>query len=132
MSMIESLWWVPLPVLVYLFWSARAEARRISLRITEEADISGRLARLEAGLNQLKAELKERAAYSEKPVRAEYSPGTCPINLNKRGQILQLHRRGDSVSSIAQILHLAKGEVKLVIRVHELSTAPEVKDDFFL
>jgi hypothetical protein len=138
--MIEKLCWMAvsvctiaalaLPVFVYLYLSARAETRQISLRITEETDSSLRLAQLEADFNQLKAELKDHAGRSEKPVAAEYSPGAFPINLNKRGQILQLHRRGDSVSCIAQVLHLAKAEVRLVIRVHELSVRPDAQDDF--
>ncbi len=140
MNMIERLWWVPfsvcaiavlvLPVCMYLFLSAKVEKRRISLRITDESDMSSRLAQLAADLDQLRSELEQHSGRSEKPVTAAYSPGSCPINLNKRGQILQLHRRGDSVSSIAQVLHIAKAEVRLVIRVHELSTARHTNNDF--
>ena len=125
-----------LPVCLYLLSSARAEARRISLRITDESDISSRLSRLAGDVEQLRRELRERAepAPPEKPetVTSEYSPGSYALNLNKRGQVLQLHRRGDSVSSIAQVLHLARAEVRLVIRVHELSASRGIKHDLSL
>ena len=43
------------------------------------------------------------------------------LNLNRRGQVLRLHRRGDSASDIASALRMGKGEVQLMIKVYELS-----------
>ena len=43
------------------------------------------------------------------------------VNLNRRGQVLRLYRRGDSISEIASGLRLSQGEVKLIVKVHELS-----------
>ena len=44
----------------------------------------------------------------------------APINLNQRGQMMRMHRRGDSVSAIASALGISQGEVKLTVRMQEL------------
>jgi hypothetical protein len=44
-----------------------------------------------------------------------------PVNLNRRGQIIRLARKGKSVAEIAQDLNVAQGEVELLLKVHDLS-----------
>ena len=45
----------------------------------------------------------------------------APVNLNSRGQILRLSRKGKSVAEIAQDLNVAQGEVELSLKIHDLS-----------
>ncbi len=45
---------------------------------------------------------------------------TAPANVNRRGQIMRLHRSGESISSIASALGVSQGEVKLMVKVQEL------------
>jgi hypothetical protein len=73
--------------------------------------LNARLAALEARLNNIDQSRKE---HSEWLSQAE------GLNLNRRGQVLRLHRRGDSASDIASTLRMGKGEVQLMIKVYEL------------
>lgn len=74
--------------------------------------LSTRLVAIETRLNTMDQSGKE---HSEWLSQAE------SLNLNRRGQVLRLHRRGDSVSDIASALRMGKGEVQLMIKVYELS-----------
>ena len=57
--------------------------------------------------------------------KAEWDVNT-PINLNPRGQMLRMHRRGETVPAIASALGISQGEVKLTLRMQELhSDRPE-------
>lgn len=54
---------------------------------------------------------------------AEWFSEAGPVNLNRRGQVLRLHRRGESAGQIASVLGLSQGEVKLIVKVHDLGRA---------
>jgi hypothetical protein len=60
----------------------------------------------------------EEAGQADSPV---WSFASGPLNLNRRGQILRLSRKGKSVAEIAQDLNVAQGEVELLLKVHDLS-----------
>jgi hypothetical protein len=45
---------------------------------------------------------------------------TTPVNLNRRGQIIRMHRRGESIAAIALTVGISQGEVKLTLRMQEL------------
>ncbi len=119
------------PICFYLFFSAKAEIRRIALRTMDKTDASDRFGQLTAEIAQLRSELKERVEVVERSKSPEYSLPSYPINLNKRGQILQLHRKGNPVSSIASVLHVAQAEVRLVIKVHQMSKSRDAQGEGF-
>jgi DNA-binding NarL/FixJ family response regulator len=85
--------------------------------ITEE-EFTSRLAGLEVRLAELEARLADSNARRQQD--AEWLAQAESLNLNRRGQVIRLHRRGESPASIAQTLRLAPGEVKLIIKVFEL------------
>ncbi|HLH01601.1 MAG TPA: hypothetical protein VKX25_02440 [Bryobacteraceae bacterium] len=85
--------------------------------ITEE-EFTSRLASLEVRLAELEARLADSDARRQQD--AEWLAQAESLNLNRRGQVIRLHRRGESPASIAQALRLAPGEVKLIIKVFEL------------
>jgi DNA-binding NarL/FixJ family response regulator len=72
---------------------------------------------------------KEIKAYRERLEEAEQRHVPVPdhlaapasIHLNRRGQVAQLHRRGETVPSIAVALGISQGEVKLLIKLHDLN-----------
>jgi DNA-binding NarL/FixJ family response regulator len=43
------------------------------------------------------------------------------VHLNRRGQVGQLHRRGESARNIASTLGISQGEVKLMIKLQDLN-----------
>jgi hypothetical protein len=86
--------------------SAHAEA------LTEISSLASRLASLELQIRQIN---DQRASH------AEWVSSSESLNLNRRGQVLRLHGRGDSVPAIADALRMGQAEVQLMIKVHELS-----------
>jgi DNA-binding NarL/FixJ family response regulator len=55
------------------------------------------------------------------PAPPVWAATDVPVNLNRRGQILRLSRKGKSVAEIASDLHVAQGEVELLLKLHDLS-----------
>jgi hypothetical protein len=54
---------------------------------------------------------------------APASAGGVPksgFNLNKRSQVLRLHRRGEGTEQIAGALEIPRGEVDLLLKVHRI------------
>jgi hypothetical protein len=74
----------------------------------------------QSGMEQWREELES--------LRAEVPPeGTRPpsgqqaLNLNKRGQVLRMRRRGENPETIAAALSLPRNEVDLLLKVHQLA-----------
>jgi hypothetical protein len=82
---------------------SREQCEQLEGRITQVAEAAERL--------------KEQLAELEKP---QWVPAQ-PLNLNKRGQILRMRRRGERPETIAGALSLPRNEVELLLKVHDLS-----------
>ena len=70
-------------------------------------------------------ELRRQLAHHQEPVQPSvplWASPDLPVNLNRRGQILRLSRKGKSVAEIAHDLNVAQGEVELLLKVHDLSS----------
>jgi len=70
-------------------------------------------------LEQLRKRLSEQME-SAQPVVPLWA-SDMPVNLNRRGQIIRLSRKGKSIAEIASDLNVAQGEVELLLKVHDLS-----------
>ena len=75
---------------------------------------------LSAAFEQIRARLEEAA--QPRPVASQWS-GAASVNLNRRGQVLRLYRRGDSPRQIATALGMRTGEVDLIVKVHQMVLA---------
>ena len=53
---------------------------------------------------------------------AEAAPDSvrAALNLNKRAQVLRMHRRGDPPERIASLMEVPRQEVDLLIKVHRI------------
>ncbi len=58
---------------------------------------------------------------------AEAAAFPASLHLNRRGQVVQLHRRGENVRNIACLLGMSQGEVKLMIKLHDINGAGALK-----
>jgi hypothetical protein len=72
------------------------------------------------------AELRETVERSrmgrEEPARPSPVPAPGqPLNLNKRGQVLRMRRRGENPETIAAALSIPQNEVALLLKVHQMS-----------
>jgi hypothetical protein len=57
------------------------------------------------------------AAAPAEPAAVAVRPG---MNLNRRSQALRLHRRGETPDEIARLLSMPAGEVRLLLKVHQM------------
>lgn len=110
-----------LPLCVFVFLWTKAEARRLSRQMITRDELYERITELQNRIEQVSNEAKQTESKNQAPT---WSPEAGSFNLNRRGQILRLHRRGESVAEIASALKVSSGEVKLVLKVQELSTTP--------
>ncbi|MGA2273756.1 MAG: hypothetical protein ABSH00_09380 [Bryobacteraceae bacterium] len=56
----------------------------------------------------------------KQPSEAAPEAGRAALNLNKRAQVLRMHRRGDPPERIASLLEVPRQEVDLLIKVHRI------------
>jgi hypothetical protein len=131
--MLESLellsYWIPLGLGViavalgtlcvgqFFSFTKRAKEALTDARDTEPLEAT--VAHLAAEMHELRDRLAEREA--ERPAPAGWAQEVTGVNLNRRGQVLRLRRRGRAVGEIATTLQMPRGEVELMVKVHELS-----------
>jgi hypothetical protein len=77
------------------------------------------VARMAAEMDELRERLGER--HRDPPAPVGWAQEVAGVNLNRRGQVLRLRRRGRTVEEIASTLQMPRGEVELMVKVHELS-----------
>jgi TolA-binding protein len=91
---------------------------------TRIADVRRELHALDSRLEDLRASGPAVPAMAgierRKPRFQDEKATAAPINLNSRGQMLRMHRHGESVPAIASALGVSQGEVKLTIRMQDL------------
>jgi uncharacterized coiled-coil protein SlyX len=102
-------------------------ATRMSVReqaiskLAAELEAQALLARqMSVDLEELRHRLLCREETMQAAPATAWSNPALPMNLNRRGQILRLSRKGKSVAEIASDLHVAQGEVELLLKVHDL------------
>lgn len=89
----------------------RSEARRQALET--------RLTQLEQAVAELRADLRETEERT-----GVLAPPVAPrsgMNLTTRAQALRMYRRGEPPERIAAALQIPENEVRLLIKVHQLS-----------
>src|ERR1043165_3768403 len=83
---------------------------RAAHREQDNHDLTGRLESLAARVQELEC--------APAPVAASPVVPKAGMNLNKRSQVLRLHRQGEPLDQIATRLELPRQEVDLLIKVH--------------
>jgi hypothetical protein len=101
--------------LLYAF-IVHLEMRTLARRGWERHErLENRLALITEAAERMQSQLEETA----RPTAAS-QPGQS-LNLNKRGQVLRMRRRGETPETIAAALRIPQNEVTLLLKVHELS-----------
>jgi hypothetical protein len=101
------------------FFSFRKRASQALVGARDLESLETAMAQLSTEMQELRERLAERDA--ERPSPTGWVPEVTGVNLNRRGQVLRLRRRGRTVEEIAATLQLSRGEVELMVKVHELS-----------
>jgi DNA-binding NarL/FixJ family response regulator len=81
---------------------------------------SGKLAEMTKQLESFHSRVDELEKRRNVQFDTPAAQASAPINPNRRGQIMRLHRSGESISAIASALGVSQGEVKLMVKVQEL------------
>jgi DNA-binding CsgD family transcriptional regulator len=110
-------------VILFVFLTVIVSLRRKTRCLKAEAmareEVSDKLNGLGNELDQIRtrmAELEQR----RNPL-SEQLGEPASVHLNRRGQVLRLYRRGESSAEIASSLGLSQGEIKLIIKIHEMA-----------
>jgi len=75
---------------------------------------------LESRLAQVAEALERIQSHEARAERPSPAPGQA-LNLNKRGQVLRMRRRGESMETIAGALGIPRNEVDLLLKVHRMA-----------
>lgn len=114
---------------VYFYVRLKAEMRKLLTQLATQNDVTkaaGALAERMTGL-----ELRLDVSEQNKAEHDEWISEAESLHLNRRGQVLRLYKRGDSVPEIASALRVGQGEVKLIVKVYELSRSSSGNNDSF-
>lgn len=106
---------------LWLYLKLRSQLRLVALETVNPQQVSELTSGLSARLSLCESRLD--GADRGRKDHAEWASQAQSLNLNRRGQVLRLHRRGESAAEIASSLRMGQGEVKLIIKVYEISRA---------
>ncbi|MGA2714377.1 MAG: hypothetical protein ABSG41_14815 [Bryobacteraceae bacterium] len=97
-----------------LWITAKFELRAVRGEVSDShGAIEGNVRELSATLNQLRAEREIEGL----PAAQAIGQG---LNLTKRAHVVRMHRRGETVPSIAAALQTPANEVELILKVERL------------
>ena len=104
---------------LYLFTTLKLEMRAAATRrLAKESALAGALSALREELDELRPRLRDLEEQTGMLVPP--APTRSGLNLSKRGQVLQMHRRGQSPEQISASLGLPVSEIDLLIKVHQI------------
>ena len=103
---------------VWLCIRLKTELKKLSSQADSQAEAVEKNAA--AAERMLALEARVESFEQSKAEHAEWISEAESLHLNRRGQVLRLHHRGESVPEIASALRVGQGEVKLMIKIHEI------------
>ena len=104
---------------LYLFFTVKCEIRaRDKDRQDGQKSLAEAVVAIRASLDEVRAEMRE--VQEQTGMLVAPLPTKSGLNLSKRGQVLQMHRRGQSPEQIAAALDLPLTEIELLIKVHQI------------
>jgi hypothetical protein len=121
---------IALPALSMQFWlykKLKDEVRRVAVHMATTEDVTNTVSPVSDQVSGLQLRLDQLE--NNKREQDEWIAEAESINLNRRGQVLRLHRRGESIPEIASALRVGLGEVRLIIKVYELSKNEQKSDE---
>jgi hypothetical protein len=117
-----------LVVLLAWYVSLRRGIWRLKTEVAANAENVEKFVSLTDEINALRTRVEE-IEQRRGPI-AEWTSEPASVHLNRRGQVLRLYRRGEPPSEIASCLGLSHGEVKLIIKIHEMARKEPSPENF--
>jgi len=108
------------------YFSFKRDVARLRRELGDIEPLEAKVVELASELAELRERVGERepAAGPRPDWGSGAGTGLTAVNLNRRGQVLRLRRRGRTVEEIASTLEIPRGEVELMVKVHDLSQTP--------
>ena len=104
---------------LYLFLMLKREIRTLQKRAqARERALTEGLAAMRAVLDGVRGQVRD--IQEQTGMLVAPAPAQSGLNLSKRGQVLQMHRRGQAPEQIAASLGLPLTEINLLIKVHQI------------
>jgi hypothetical protein len=108
---------------LYLFFTLKLEIRAVETRLNAQATaqatvLTDAISAIRSAVDEIRAEIRE--VQEQTGMLVAPTPAKSGLNLNKRGQVLQMYRRGQSPEQIAATLGLPLTEIDLLIKVHQI------------
>jgi hypothetical protein len=104
---------------LYLFFTLKLEIRAVETRLKAQATVlTDAISAIRSTVDEIRAEIRE--VREQTGMLVAPTPAKSGLNLNKRGQVLQMYRRGQSPEQIAATLGLPLTEIDLLIKVHQI------------
>jgi signal transduction histidine kinase len=104
---------------MFLFYVLTGRLQKLSAHMAPKEDVASEFGRVREEMRETRALLREiqesRAALMERASEA------TAVNMNSHGQVLRLHRRGESAAAISSALRVPLGEVNLIVKVYEMT-----------
>ncbi|MGJ5820734.1 hypothetical protein [Paludibaculum fermentans] len=109
---------VGLSLSLFLFVSVKKENADLRHELAaERRQRDAAMIAFQSSLSRLEVALQEAGEAAEAPLMLPPLP-TASMNINKRGQALRMHRRGETIEQIAATLQVPRSEVELLLKVH--------------
>lgn len=115
--------------LAVVCWLLRRQILSLRREARVERERTQGLERMPKEMEELRARLEQLDERTVPP--GGWSPVAESVHLNRRGQVLKLHRGGHSACEIASNLGISEGEVQLTLKLHGLvrgKTAAEAEE----
>lgn len=104
---------------LYLFFTLKCDMRTQEKRAkAAESALTAALAAIRMSLDQARTEVRD--IQEQTGMLVPPSPAQSGLNISKRGQALQMYRRGQAPEQIAASLSLPVREIDLLIKVHQI------------
>ncbi|MGH9584191.1 MAG: hypothetical protein ACRD4O_14790, partial [Bryobacteraceae bacterium] len=108
---------------VALVWCfLRRQIRQIRRELAAERERTQGIEDIPKQIEDVQARLEHLNERTVPPLG--WSPVSESVHLNRRGQVLKMHRGGHSVCEIASGLGVSEGEVRLTLKLHGLLRSP--------
>lgn len=106
-----------------LFFAMQRTLWRLRSRVVTEAALNRVTDRLTGDLNGLNVKLSELETTTGQRETGAVVLGSG-LNTGLRSKVLKMHRMGQTLDRIAEVLRVPKGEVELLVKVHRIVMRP--------
>jgi len=102
------------------YLALKRQIRELETQSASLASLPEKMGEIREQLEKFRSRVDELEKRKNVPLEEPVTPLPAPVSLNRRGQVMRLHRSGESASAIASAFGVSQGEVKLMVKVQEL------------